>query len=188
MSDEIELHINLISNQNLTESDINNFHKNSPVENQFKNKWWKMVDGDLIKIMHWQYFFYTSTEMWGSNYMKIPLRCSANLNSRNDDSIVFWSIIASLHPCKKSHRNRVSICKRYCDELNIQCFGFSNGFKCIDVYNSEKLNKLSKNLFELIFYRDQINWKHKLISLAVSKNDSDRVVDIFIKKKSFHSH
>ena len=55
-------------------------------------------------------------------------------------------------------------------------FDFKNGFKCTDVHKIEKLNNLSINLFELYFYQDHNKWRHKLVPIEVSKNESDRVL------------
>ena len=60
---------------------------------------------------------------------------------------------------------RVSNYKKYFNQLNIQGFDFTNGFKCSDVKNFlKKINNLSINIFELCFYQDDNKiWKHKLI-------------------------
>ena len=60
-----------------------------------------------------------------------------------------------MFPCY-SNGQRVSNYKYYFDELNIEGFDFSNGFKCSDVKKFEKLNNLSINIFELSFYQDLI--------------------------------
>ena len=62
---------------------------------------------------------------------------------------------------------------------------FTNGFRCSDVHKFEKINNLSTNIFELNFYRDQNKWKHKLTPIELSKNGSDRVVDLFNYKTHF---
>ena len=67
---------------------------------------------------------------------------------------------------------RVSNYKKYFDELNIEGFDFTNGFKCSDVHKFEKLNNLSINIFELNFYLDNKIWKHKLIPLEISENNN----------------
>ena len=47
----------------------------------------------------------------------------------------------------------------------------------------EKLNNLSVNRFELNFYQDGNEWKHKLFPTEISGNDdSDGVVDLIICK------
>ena len=35
------------------------------------------------------------------------------------------------------------------------------------------------------FYQDNNNWKHKLIPIEVSKNDSDKVIDLLIYKNHY---
>ena len=53
--------------------------------------------------------FYKTGELNGSSYVKIPLRSNASRNIKNDVKYcLFWSILASLHPCDKDHPNRVS--------------------------------------------------------------------------------
>ena len=113
------------------------------------------------------------------------MRSNAILNFENNDKFCFlWSILAYLHPCD-NHPNRVSNYRQYFNELNIQNFDFTNGFKCSDVHKFNELNNLSINIFELNFYQDQNQWKHKLIPIEVSKNDSDRVIDLAIYKNHY---
>ena len=38
---------------------------------------------------------------------------------------------------------------------------------------------------ELNFYHDQIKWRHILIPIEVSKNDSDRVIDLMLYKNHY---
>ena len=77
------------------------------------------------------------------------------MNSENNEKYCFlWSILACLHPCK-NHPNRVSNYRQYFNELNINGFNFTNGFKCSDVHRFNEINKLSVNIFELNFYQDQ---------------------------------
>ena len=114
------------------------------------------------------------------------MRSNVILNVENDDKYRFlWSILAYLHPCKNNHPNRVSNYRQYFHELNIDGFDFTNGFKCSDVYKLEKLYNLSINLFELNFYEDQNNWRHKLIPIDVSNIDSDRVIDLLTYKNHY---
>ena len=128
-------------------------------------------------------YFYQTGIMNGSNYNKNPLRSHAILNVENNDKNCFlWSIIASLHPCNNNHPNRVTNYKQNFKELNIQGFDFSYGFKYSDVHKFNELNNLSVEIFELIFYQDQNKWKHKLIPIEISKNNSDRVIDLAIYK------
>ena len=110
--------------------------------------------------------------MHGRSYVKIPLRSNGILNIENNDKYCFlWSILAYLHPCNNNHPERVSNYKQYFNELNIQDFDFTNGFKCSDVHKYNELNSLSIEILELNFYQDQNQWKHKLIPIEVSKND-----------------
>ena len=69
--------------------------------------------------------------------------------------------------------------------MNIQGFDFTNGFRCIDVHKFNELNNLSVNIFELNFYQDQNQWKHKLIPIEISKNNTDRVIDLAIFKNHY---
>ena len=124
--------------------------------------------------------------MNGSNYIKIPPRSNAILSFENNDKYCFlWSILAYLHPCNNNHPNRVSNYRQYFDELNIQGFDFSKGFKCSDVHKFNELKNLSVNIFELNFYQDQNQWKHKLIPIEISKNNSDRIIDLAIYKNHY---
>ena len=85
-----------------------------------------------------------------SNYVRILLRTNATLNIENSDKYCFiWSIIANLHPCNNNHPNRVSNYKQYFNELNIQGFGFSYGFKCSDFHRFNEVKNLSITIFEL---------------------------------------
>ena len=130
--------------------------------------------------------FYKTGELNESNYVKIPLRSNAILNIENIDKYCFlWSILASLHPCNNNHPNRVTKYKQYFDELSIQDFDFTSEFKCSDVHKFNELTILSVNIFALIFYQDQNQWKHKLIPIEISKNDSDRVIDLAIYKNHY---
>ena len=114
------------------------------------------------------------------------MRSNASLSIENNDKYCFlWPLLAFLHPCINNHPNRVSNYKQYFNELNIECFDFPNGFKCSDVQKFDKLNILSINIFELNFYQDQNKWRHQLIPIEVSKNDSDRVFDLIIYKNHY---
>ena len=90
------------------------------------------------------------------------------------------STLAYLHPCNSNHPNRRSIYKQYVIELSINGFDFTNGYKCSDARKFNESNILSLNLFELIFYQDQNKWRHKLLPIEVSKNISDRDIDLLI--------
>ena len=121
-------------------------------------------------------------------YVKNPLKPSAILNIETDDRYcLLWSISASLHSCENDHCNRVSMYRQNFHELDIQGFNSSDGFKCSDVHKFEKLNNSSINIFELGYYQDEKKRKHKLIPVAISKNNSDRIVDLLIyKNHCFH--
>ena len=184
--DETELFINLNINHNLTQTDIDNINVVSSLEHQIQQQEVKDSGWRFDKINSMTIYFYKTNEMNGSNYIKIPLRSNAILNVENIDKYCFLcSIFASLHPCINSHPNRVSNYRQYFNELNIQGFDFSKGFKCCDVHKFNELNNLSVNIFELNFYQDHNQWKHKLIPIEISKNNSDKVIDLAIYKNYY---
>ena len=112
------------------------------------------------------------------------MRSNALINIEIDDKKCYIrSILASLHPCENDQPNRVSNYKQYFNDLNINGFDFTNGFKCSDVLEFEKLNNLSINIFEINFYQDK--WKHNLIPIEISKTDSDKVINLFIYKNHY---
>ena len=114
---------------------------------------------------------------------KFPSRKWALLNFENDDKFCFlWSLLAGLHPCDKSHSNRVSSYRQYFKGLGIQGFHFTNGFNFGDVHKFEEVNNLPLIIFHLSFCQDQKKWKQKLIPLEVSKLDSNRVFDLWYIK------
>ena len=122
----------------------------------------------------------------GSFYVKIPLRSNALLNIKNNDKYCFLrSILAYLHPCENDHPNRVSNYNQNFNELNIDGFVFTNGFKCCDMHRVEKLNTLSINIYELNFYQDGDKWKHNLKPIEISKNEMDRIVDLLIYENHY---
>ena len=130
--------------------------------------------------------FYKTTELDGTSYVKIPLRSNAILNIQNNDKYCFiWSILDSLHPCENSNPSRVNKYVQYFNELNFQSFDFINGFKCSDVHRFNELNNLSVNIYELNFYQDCDKWKHNLIPIEISKNESDNVIDLLIYKNHY---
>ena len=69
--------------------------------------------------------------------------------------------------------------------MKVEGYDFSNGFKCSDFHKLEKLYNLSTNIFEINFYQDKNKWKHKLISIEISKNESDIVIDLLIYKNNY---
>ena len=104
----------------------------------------------------------------------------------NDYKFCFvWSILASLHSCDRDHPNRFSNKIQCFNELNIDGFDFTNGFKCSDVHKFEKLNNLFINIFELIFYQDNDKKTHNLIPIEISKKESDKVIELLIYKNHF---
>ena len=124
--------------------------------------------------------------MNGSDYKKIPLRSNAILKIENNDKGCFlWSILASLHPCNTNHPRKVSNYRQTFNELNINGLDFTNGFKCSDVHRFNEVINLSVNIFELNFYQNQNKWRHNLIPIGISKNKSDRVIDLAIYKNHF---
>ena len=184
--DETELNINLNINHNLTQSDLDIIDIKSPLDDQIQQQQMKDSGWRFDKINSMIIYFYKNNELNGSNNVKIPLRSNGILKIEKSDKYCFlWSILAYLHLCKCSHPNRVSNYKQYLNELNIQGFDFSRGFKCSDVHKFNELNNLSVNIFELNFYQDQNQWKHKLIPIEVSKNDSDRVIDLAVYKNHY---
>ena len=184
--DETELFINLNINHNLTQTDLNNINVVSSLEHQIQQQEMKDSGWRFDKINSMSIYFHKTLELNGSNYVKIPLRSNAILNVENNDKYCFlWSILAYLHPCNNNHTNRVSNYEQYFNELNIQGFDFSGGFRCSDFHKFNELNNLSVNIFELKFYPDQNQWKHKLIPIEISKNNSDRVIDLAIYKNHY---
>ena len=185
-NNEIELYIHLNINHNLTESDIDNIDVRSQLEHQIQNQEMKESGWIFDKFNSMKISFYKTGELNGTSYFKIPLRSSAILNVQNNDKYCFiWSILASLHPCENTHPSRVNNYLQYFNELNVQSFDFTNGFKCSDVHRFNELNNLSVNIYELNFYQDGDKWKHKLIPIEISKNQSDKVIDLLIYKNHY---
>ena len=184
--DETDLLKNVNINHNLTQTDIDKIDVKSPLEHQIQQQEMKDSGWRFDKINSMTLYFYRINEMNGSNYVKIPLRSNAILNIENINKHCFWwSIFAYLHPCENNHPNRVSNYRQCLDELNIQDFDFTNGFKCSNVHKFNELNILSVNIFELNFYQDQNQWKQKLIPTEVSKKDSGRVIDLLNYKNDY---
>ena len=185
-NNEIDLYINLKINHNLTESDIDNIDVTSQLEHQIHNREMKESGWIFDKINSMKVSFYKSTELNGTSYVKIPLRSDAILNIQNNDKYCFiWSISASLRTCENTHPSRVNNYSQNFNELNFQSFDFTNGSKCSDVHKFNELNNLSVNIFELNFYQDGDKWKHNLIPIEISKNESERAVDLLIYKNHY---
>ena len=166
-------------NHELTESDLDKLDVRSPLEHQIQQQEIKDSGWRFVKTTSMTVFLYKTGELNGSNFVKIPLRSNATSNiEKNDKHCFLWSILAYLHHCNNNHSNWVSNYKHYVDELNLELFDFTNGFRCSDVHNFNEINILSKNMFELNFYRDQNKWKPEITPIEVSKNDSDKVLDL----------
>ena len=179
--DETELFINININHILTQSDLDKIDIKSPLEHQIQQQEMKDSGWRFDKINYMTVYFYKTSEMDGRSYVKIHFRSNAILNFGNNDKYCFlWSILAYLLSCKNNHPNRVSNYIQYFNELNIQGFDFINGFKCGDVHRFIEIINLSVNTFELNFNQDQNKWRHKLLPNEVSKNDSDRIIDLAI--------
>ena len=159
--DETELYINLNINRNLTESDFDKFGIKSPLENQKQQQEMKYSGWRFDKITSMTVLFYKTGELNGSNYDKHPLRISAMKNIEKNDKYSFiWSILASFHHCKSIQSNRVSNHEQYFNQLIIQRFNFTIGYKCSDVHSFNEKNNLSIIIIELNFYQDQSFWRH----------------------------
>ena len=157
-------------NHKLAETDIDNIDVKSQLEHQIQIQKPKEDGWIFDKIISMKIRFYKTGELDGTSYVRIPLRSNALINIKNDDKYCsFWSILASLHPCLNDHPNRISNYRQYFDELNIECFDFTDGFRCIHMHRFEKLNNLSINKIELKFYQDKNKWKHILILFEISK-------------------
>ena len=178
---EAEMTINLNMTSNLTQSEIDNVNFQWELEARKQNLEMQESGWVFQRINSMTKSFYNTGKMDGSSYVKIPLRSSAIVNIKNDDKYCFiWSILASLYPCE-NNPNRVSNYETYFNQLNIEGFDFTNGFKCSDMYRFEKLNILSINIYELGFDQN----KHKLIPVEISKNESDKVIDLLIFKNHY---
>ena len=148
VTDETELFINVNINHNFTESDLDKIDIKSPSDHQIQQQERKDSGWRFGKINSMIKYFYKTGELNGSNYVKIPLRSNAILNTENNDKNCFlWSILAYLHPCSNNHPNRVSNYEHYFNELNINGFDFTNGIKCSDVHTFEKLNNFFQKTY-----------------------------------------
>ena len=125
-SDEIGLSINLNINNNLTETDINESDVKSQLEHQIQIQETKESRWIFDKINSMKIRFYKTVELNGSSCFKIPSRSNDLIKYKNNDKYCFIrSYLASLHPCENDHPNRVSNCKQYFNELNIEGFNFT---------------------------------------------------------------
>ena len=53
------------------------------------------------------------------------------------------------------------------------------------MHSFEKVNTLSINLNEISFYQDGDKWEHNLIPIEISKNESDKVIDLIFYKNPY---
>ena len=170
-------------NHDSTEKDLDKLAIKSPLEHQIQQQEVKDSGRKIDRNNSMVIYFYKTGEINSQSYFKIPLRSNARLNIENDDKYCcIWSILAHLYPSKNIHPNGVSNYKQYLNELNINGFDFSNGFTCSNFHKFHKPNNLSINTFELKLYQDRNKWRYKLVTIEVSKNDSDRVIDLLIYK------
>ena len=179
---EAEMSINLSMITNLTQSEIDNVNIHWDLEARKQNLEMRESGWVFQSVNSMTISFYNTGNKDDSSYVKVPLRSSAILNIKNDDKYCFlWSILAKLHPCENSHPDRVTNYKPYFNELNIEGLVFSIGFRCSDMYRYEKLNNLSINIYQLGFDQN----KHKLITIEISKNETDKIVDLLIYKNHY---
>ena len=179
---EAEVVVNLSMINNLTESEIDNANIQWEVEARKQNLEMRESGWHFQRVNSLTISFYNTGNMDGSSYVIIPLRSSAILYIKNNDKYCFIrSILAKLHPCENSLSDRVTNYKPYFNELNIEGFDFTNGFSCSDMYRFEKLNNLSINIYELGIDQN----KHKLIPIEISKNESDKIIDLLIYKNHY---
>ena len=107
-SDESELFNNLNINQNLTESDINNFDVKSQLEHQIQIRETKYSGWIFGKINSMTIKFHKTGEYKSSSYVEISVRSNAILNIENNDKYCFlWSILAYSHPYENRPPSRV---------------------------------------------------------------------------------
>ena len=172
-------------NDNITETDIDNIDVKSQLNYQIqiqetKDSSWIFDENDSMKNI-----FYKTGELNGSSFVKKPIRSALKIFKSGDKKCFIWSILAKLRPCENYHPNSVSKYRQYFNELNLEGFDFTNGFNCSHVHKFERLNNLSNNMFESKFYQGKNNWKQNLIPIAISKNISDRFVDLLIYKNHY---
>ena len=53
------------------------------------------------------------------------------------------------------------------------------------MHKFQKLNNLSNNIFEINFYQDGGKWKHKMVPIELSKNKTDKVIDLLLYKNHY---
>ena len=130
---EEEMVVNLNMTNNLTQSEIDNVDFQRDLESRKQNIEMQESGWVFQRVISMTISFYITGNLDGSSYVKIPLSSSAIVNNKNDDKYCFlWSILAKLHPCE-NNSNIVSSYRKYFNELNIEGFDFTNGFKCSDM-------------------------------------------------------
>ena len=98
MLDEIELYITLNIERNLAQSDIDNINVRSPLEQRIQNQETKDTGWRFDGNTSLAKFFYKTTELNGSSYVKNIMRSSVILKSEN---CFPWSMLSTLHACEK---------------------------------------------------------------------------------------
>ena len=85
ITDEIEPTRNLNDRKKLTETDINKIGNKPPLQHQYREQ--EANDSGLRfnKVNSMTNYFYKLVEKKASNYVKITLKSSANLNNEKDD-------------------------------------------------------------------------------------------------------
>ena len=128
---------------------------------------WRFDKRNLMTI-----YFYKTTELNGLS-LKNLLRFSATLKIENDDNFCFLrSILAHLHcfsNVKIGHPLGVSKYRQKFNDLINIGLDFTKGAKYSDFHRLGNLKKFSINILELRFYRDQNEWKPKLVHIEVSE-------------------
>ena len=115
---------------NLTQVDFKNVDVKPQLEDQIQIQETQESVWILDKINSMKKRFCKTGEFNGSSYVKIPLRSNVILNIKNSDKYCFfWSTLFYLHPCESSHPSRVRNYIQYFNDLNIEGFDFTNGFR-----------------------------------------------------------
>ena len=106
---EAEMSININMINNLTQSEIDNVNIQWDLESRIQNLETKESGWVFQRVNSMTISYYSIGNMDGSSYVKIPLRSSAIVNTKNDDKYCFlWSILAKLQPCENNNPIRVS--------------------------------------------------------------------------------
>ena len=101
---EIGFLINLNINEYLTETDIDNTEFLSQLERQIQNQETKDSGWRFDKTNSMTIQFYESTGLNGSNFVKVFVLFSTNLNFQiGDQFCLLWSVLGHHLPCRVSH-------------------------------------------------------------------------------------